>query len=157
MKSISPSTESEEGEERAAGFVLFRQTSSGRRFLLLRHQGAAEYWAFPKGRLEDGERDFQAAIREVREETRISQIQPIPGFRRESHYHLQRDGRTVSKTVVYYLGETAQEDVALSHEHADYQWLSYDDALTALTYEESRSILRDAERQLARMPRSRES
>jgi len=147
MKSILPS-EPEEGEERAAGFVLFRTIHQQRQYLLLRHQNGG-HWAFPKGRLEPGEREFEAAIREIFEETCIDQIHPIPGFRKTSEYHFRRDEQRIAKTVAYFLAETPQLDVALSSEHTDFQWLQFDDAMCALSYDESRRILSDAHRLLA--------
>jgi 8-oxo-dGTP pyrophosphatase MutT (NUDIX family) len=152
MKSTSPSP-SEDGErsgpdeERAAGFVVFCGEGADRRYLLLRHR-SEEYWAFPKGKIEPGEDSFAAAVREVFEETNIDGLQPIPGFREVSQYHFCRNGRTIAKRVAYFLGETSEDDVSLSAEHSDFRWLSFDEALSILTYDEGRRILREADRRL---------
>ena len=147
MKSISPN-EAEEDEERAAGFVLFRTTSQNRQYLLLRHRHGG-HWAFPKGRLEPGEDELEAAVREIFEETCIDQLSPIPGFRGTSSYQLRRNGQPIAKTVAYYLAETTESDVALSAEHTAFQWLGFEDALAVLTYDESRRVLCEANRLLA--------
>lgn len=148
MRSIS-SNESEEGEERAAGFVLFRTTQQGdRQYLLLRHRNGG-HWAFPKGRLEDGEGELDAAIREVAEETSIHALEPISGFRETSQYRLRRNGKMICKTVAYYLAEAVSSTVSLSTEHMDFQWASLNDAAELLTYDESRRILSEADRLLA--------
>ena len=143
MKSTSPSP-LEEGEERAAGFVLFRTSSNAiREFLLLQHHHGG-HWAFPKGRVEPGEQDEVTAIREVMEETGISQLQPIPEFLETSRYVFERDGTRIHKTVVYYLGKTDEPTVNLSDEHDAYRWLPVRDALELLTYDEARRILKQA-------------
>jgi 8-oxo-dGTP pyrophosphatase MutT (NUDIX family) len=147
MRSIS-SDESEEGEERAAGFVLFRTIQQDREYLLLRHRGDG-HWAFPKGRLDPGEDELEAAVREIFEETSIDRLRPIPEFRETSSYHFHRNGRRIAKTVAYYLAETTQSDVSLSAEHTDFQWLRFEDAIAALTHDESRRILRDVNRRVA--------
>lgn len=147
MKSISSSEQSEEGEERAAGFVLFRTINQLRQYLLLRHRNDG-HWAFPKGRLESGEDELTAAIREIFEETNIDQLRPVPGFCETSHYCFQREGRSITKTVVYFLAETSQSDVLLSSEHTDFRWLCFEDAVDALTYAESRRIINTAHRLL---------
>lgn len=147
MKSISPS-EAEEGEERAAGFVLFRTIHQQRQYLLLRHRNDG-HWAFPKGRLESGEDELEAAVREIFEETSIDQLHPIPGFRETSSYYLQRNGQRIAKIVIYFLAETPRSDVFLSSEHIEFRWLPFEDAVGALTYDESRRILNDANRLLA--------
>jgi 8-oxo-dGTP pyrophosphatase MutT (NUDIX family) len=143
MRSTLPS-ESEEGEERAAGFVLFHRTDDRRRYLLLRHRDGA-HWAFPKGRIEPGENERIAARREVAEETGLEPPQPIEPFRTVSAYRFKRAGRPVSKTVVYFLGETDDMDVRLSGEHTEAAWLDVAAARERLTFEESRRILGEAE------------
>jgi bis(5'-nucleosidyl)-tetraphosphatase len=161
MKSTSPSP-SEDGErsksyeEYSAGFVVFCKIKGVRQYLLLHHQGE-EYWAFPKGHLESGEDAFAAAVREVFEETNIDGLRPVPGFRETSRYTYHRNGRPIAKRVDYFLAETSDDDVTLSSEHSDFRWLSFRDALTTLTYGESRRILRKADRRLSDTPGSRES
>ncbi|MEE8592602.1 MAG: NUDIX domain-containing protein [Candidatus Bipolaricaulota bacterium] len=147
MNSISPS-EPDGGEERAAGFVLFRTIHQQRQYLLLRHRNGG-HWAFPKGRLEAGEHELEAAVREIFEETSIDQLHPMPGFREMSSYCFQRNGQRIAKTVIYFLAETPQSDVSLSSEHIDFRWLRFEEAIGALTYAEGRRILSDADRLLA--------
>jgi bis(5'-nucleosidyl)-tetraphosphatase len=143
MKSTSPS-EGEEGEERSAGFVLFRRCEGQRLYLVLRHRGGG-HWAFPKGRIEPGEDELTAARREFAEETGIEGLRPVPGFQAISRYRFSRGGRSISKTVVYFLAETGAKRARLSHEHSDAVWLKADEAKRRLTYAESRRVLDEAE------------
>jgi bis(5'-nucleosidyl)-tetraphosphatase len=143
MKSTSPS-EGEEGEERSAGFVPFRRCQGRRLYLVLRHR-AGGHWAFPKGRIESGEDELAAAQREFAEETGIEELRPVPGFQAISRYRLTRGGRSISKTVVYFLAETKAERARLSHEHSDAVWLDVAEARRRLTHAESRRILDEAE------------
>jgi bis(5'-nucleosidyl)-tetraphosphatase len=149
MRSTSSSGD-EEGEERAAGFVLFRTTDQGeRQYLLLRHRSDGQ-WGFPKGKLEPGEDEFEAAVREIREETGIEQFDLLSGFLEMSCYAFQRKGRRISKTVVYFLGETSKIDVSLSTEHTSFHWLAYEDAAAKLTYDEGRRVLNAADQYVVR-------
>ena len=147
MKSTSPS-EADDGEERSAGFVLFCGRYGRRVYLLLRHRDGG-HWAFPKGRIEPKEDDLSAARREIAEETGIRGVRPLKGFRGRSAYRFVRGGRTVSKTVVYFLAEVGAQDGRLSDEHTDAAWLEADEARRRLTYEETRRILDEAETYLA--------
>ena len=52
--------------EFSAGFILFRRTSAGPVYLLLDY---GRHWDYPKGHLEKNESTWQAAVRELREET----------------------------------------------------------------------------------------
>src|SRR6188768_2137818 len=60
----------------SAGVVVVRSTPPGWRFLLLR---AFNHWDFPKGMVEAGEEPLAAAIREVREETLIDDLEFLWG------------------------------------------------------------------------------
>lgn len=142
MKLTSP--EQQEPEERSAGFILYRTEEGERRYLLLCHR-IGGHWGFPKGQIDHGEQELDTAHREVREETGISSIDQTPAFREISGYSFTRDGRTIVKQVVYFLGRAASEEIVISHEHRDGKWLTYEAALERLTYAEARRILSVAE------------
>jgi bis(5'-nucleosidyl)-tetraphosphatase len=126
-------------QEFSAGFVVFRQTPDGPCFLLLDY---GKHWDYPKGHLEKGESNWRAAVRELREETGIRQVDRVGSFRRAMHYafYSPKKGH-VHKTVTYFLGRTRAEAVTLSDEHEGFAWLPYKKALEQLTYENARDIL----------------
>jgi len=128
--------------EFSAGFVLYRAAPEGPRFLLLDY---GKHWDYPKGHLEEGETAWQAAVRELREETGIRQVDRVGRFERDMHYvfHSSKKGM-VTKTVTYFLGRTRAEDVKVSDEHEGFAWLPYEEALERLTYENAREMLRAA-------------
>ena len=146
MKSTSPS-EGEEGEERSAGFVLYRRRDGQRLYLVLRHRNGG-HWGFPKGHIEPEEDELVAARREITEETGIERLRPLPGFRATSTYRFARGPRSISKSVVYFLAEAETGRVRLSSEHSDAAWLAADDAKRRLTYAEGRRVLDEAEARL---------
>jgi len=111
---------------------------------VLRHRSGG-HWGFPKGRIEPGEPELAAARRELAEETALTDVQPLPGFRVVSQYDIQRSGQRVSKTVVYYLAEVESDDVRLSSEHTACAWLDGEAANRTLTHDETRRIFRLAE------------
>jgi len=143
-RSISPD---DGGSEQAAGLVLFRVGGEGREYLVLRHRHGG-HWAFPKGRIEEAECPFDAAVREVEEETGLSEIRPLPEVLATSVYRFERGGRSIEKTVTYYLAEVQAGSVVLSSEHTDARWLDGDAAKDTVTYEDGRRVLEAAERRL---------
>lgn len=128
--------------EFSAGFVLFRKTPEGLRFLLLDY---GKHWDYPKGHLEEGETAWQAAVRELREETGIRQVDRVGRFERDMHYafHSPKKGN-IAKTVTYFLGQTREEQVKLSDEHTGHEWLPYEEASARLTYDNAREMLQAA-------------
>jgi bis(5'-nucleosidyl)-tetraphosphatase len=128
--------------EFSAGFVLFRDTAAGPRFLLLDY---GKHWDYPKGHLEEGETAWRAAVRELREETGIKQVDRVGRFRQDMHYTFRSTKKgLVSKTVTYFLGRTRVETVMLSDEHEGYAWLPLEEALERLTFANAREMLRAA-------------
>ncbi len=134
-------------EERSAGAVVFKEGEGGARsYLLLLNNGR---WDFPKGNMEEGETELQTVLREVAEETALSDLSMVPGFRRVVEYFYRRDGKNVHKEVVYLLARSGGAGVKISFEHQGFEWLDYGEAKARATYQNSRNILEDAEAFLA--------
>ena len=126
-------------EERSAGAVLFSETDFRKIFLLLNYPSG--HWDFVKGNTENGETLQNTVIREIREETGITDVEFIDGFEDKIEYHYQRDGNLVHKEVVFFLAKTKTIDVKISHEHLGFVWLSFDDALKKLTYKNAKNVM----------------
>jgi 8-oxo-dGTP pyrophosphatase MutT (NUDIX family) len=127
--------------ERAAGFVLFRTSPSGTlEYLLLRHRDGG-HWGFPKGRLEAGESELEAALRETREETALEDLDVLDGVCHQTRYRLLREGSGLLKTVSYFAARVATGEGEVSDEHEAMTWLPYLEARATLSYEEPRAVL----------------
>ena len=129
----------QETSERSAGIVLYRESATKKFFLLLLYPSG--HWDFVKGKIEKNEDNRQAAIRETREETGITDVEFVDGFEERIHYTYQFFGKIVQKEVVFFLGKTKTEDVKLSEEHLDHIWLEFDDALAKTTYQNAKNLL----------------
>lgn len=127
-------------KEHSAGAVLYRYFSNEERKFLLLHYTSG-HWDFPKGNLEAGETEVDAVIREIFEETGITDLKFVEGFIQPIFYNYRRDGNLVQKKVSFYLAQTLTIDIKLSDEHQDFFWANYPLALTTLTYRSARDIL----------------
>ncbi|MBI5855265.1 MAG: NUDIX domain-containing protein [Nitrospirae bacterium] len=100
-------------------------------------------WAFPKGKLNQNESNPQAALREVQEETgwlcRIERELP------RSQYWFQRAGKRVRKTVRWFLMIPVEQVGEHDGEVEEAVWVPISDALTQLTYEADRIMLRSVQ------------
>ena len=111
----------------AAGAVVFRRTDRGVRLLVLR---AYRNWDFPKGMVEPGESDLDAAKRECAEETGLADLDfPFGDAHKDT---LAYAGGKVAR---YFLAETAQAAITLPvspelgrPEHHEWRWVSFEEA-----------------------------
>lgn len=112
------------------------------KYLLLQYE--AGHWDFVKGNVEAGENEQQTAVRELGEETGITDAKFIDGFKETISYFYKRQGATVFKEVVFFLMETKTVNVKLSFEHIGAIWLTNEDALRRLTFKNARDVLQKA-------------
>lgn len=129
----------------SAGIIVFRKTDAGIKFLLLYH--GRNYWNFAKGKVESEEKSWQAALRELREETGLksTEIRFVAGFRTHERFTFQHGAEKIFKLVILYLAETKQAQITISDEHEGFGWFTYSEAKRALgKYKDSLKILDEA-------------
>ena len=166
-------------KENSAGSVIFIKKNEIKYLLLQYEEG---HWDFPKGNIEEGETEEEATYREVKEETGIDDIEIIQGFKENIHYfymseiatrkipalggskrtiseHAQKPevfdkskGKLISKKVVFYLAETKKAEIKLSSEHINHIWLSFEEAMKKLTFENAKNVLKKADKFLKKNP-----
>ena len=126
-------------EQKSAGIVLFRNNSNKNEFLLLNYpQG---HWDFIKGKVEEGETPHETALRETKEDTGISDIEFIDGFEESVEYDFRFKKEDIHKKVIFFLAKTNEKNIKLSHEHNDFVWLEYDNALKKTTFRNAKNVL----------------
>jgi 8-oxo-dGTP pyrophosphatase MutT (NUDIX family) len=130
-----------------AGFVVYRRTSDGIKFLLLYRRG--NYWNFPKGHFKAGERSIDAALRELEEETGIkkSELRIAPNFRAYERFYFRVGSEGIYDTVILFLAETHKADIRIiPREHSGFAWFLYRDALNVIgkKYGGTRNVLKQA-------------
>jgi bis(5'-nucleosidyl)-tetraphosphatase len=135
----------------SAGVIVFRGESP-RAYLLMRSALTRRpVWEFPKGALETGETEVEAAERELREETGLGagDYTLIEGFEEEERYFFTRgsgdDLCLIRKRVNYFLAEWQRGEIQLSREASRYEWVPAEEALRMLRFPEKRRVLSRAE------------
>jgi 8-oxo-dGTP diphosphatase len=123
-------------EVRAAGGVVRRRRAEGGDEIVLVHRPAYDDWTFPKGKLEDGESEEDAALREVEEETGLH-----CRLEQELATTRYRDARGRSKTVRYWLMEPLSGQVAADNEVDDARFFALEEARALLTYPRDVEVL----------------
>ncbi len=158
--------------EISAGFIVYRRTIEGPKFLILYH--GHNYWNFPKGKIESspakilvhppkfsgtenlggqgktsagGETSLRAAFRETKEETGLGEgdLRMLQNFKAYQKYFFRHAGQPIFKIVIYYLAETRNPLIKISRDHQGYAWFSYPEAMRILQrYRANQKILKQA-------------
>lgn len=133
-------------KEKSCGAIVFRKQKDKVLYLLLykkAHEKYRESWDFPKGNVEEGESEEDVARREVKEEAGLD-VSFVKGFHEVIHFFYRREGKLISKEVIFLLAETKQEKVKISFEHDDCKWASYEETIKLLTFKNSQDTLKKA-------------
>jgi len=148
-------------KEKSAGAIIFRRDSGINYYLLLHYPSKNRkggHWEFPKGHIEGEESEEETVKRELAEETGISDIKIIPGFKKYIKYFFRQykeniaeeDRKTrktswVFKLVVFFIAETKTKEIKISSEHIGFAWLPIEEAIKKTTFKNSKKLLKEAD------------
>jgi 8-oxo-dGTP pyrophosphatase MutT (NUDIX family) len=121
---------------RGAGGVVWRRGSDGIEIVLV-HRAARGEWSFPKGKLDHGEDERSAALREVLEETGL-----VPAIREDLGTVVYRDVKGRPKIVRYYAMRARGRDAPRpANEIDDARWCALARCAKVLTQDHDRRLL----------------
>lgn len=117
--------------------MVYRRAATGEaEFLLVTARSPRKEWVFPKGHIEPGESPEAAATREVAEEAGVHAVvvDRLP--------EIARVVGAESQTIRYFVMRASGTTPAT--ERRETAWLAAPDALTRLTFDDARELLRHA-------------
>ncbi len=129
--------------EKSCGVVPFREVDGEIRYLVISSAVTKrEHWEFPKGGVEEGEREIETALRELWEETGVSDVELLPGYREPIRYIYRRAEGLVFKQVVYFIGRVNDPTITPREEEVkDYRWATFEEARSLLRHGNARELL----------------
>lgn len=107
--------------------------------LLKRTQSLVGEWCQVAGSIEEGETAWQAALRELDEETGLRPSAFYSADTCEQFYEADRDAITIAPVFVAIVNSSAK--VVLNHEHSEYRWVSFDEANEMVAFGGQRRVL----------------
>lgn len=104
-------------------------------------------WCYIGGGIEEGEKAWEAAIREIWEETGITKVSLYSSNICEQFYNIDRDSIWIAPVFVGYVNES--EEVSLNWEHKDFKWVTFDEAREKATFPGNDLVFDHIERHFA--------
>jgi 8-oxo-dGTP pyrophosphatase MutT (NUDIX family) len=126
-------------EQSVGAVIKLRPVEGTAEFLLLRNRRG--FWGFPQGHKEKGETEIQTLVREVKEETGISELDIRSYIGKITYSYYRGDGVRSDKEVRFYYAMTPTKEVKISEEHADFTWATLKEAFSLLDHAKLRQIL----------------
>ena len=128
--------------QKSCGAVVFKKNDK-LDFLLLHYEGG--HWDFVKGQIEPNESEKETVIRELKEETGITDAKFIGDFKEKISYYYRSGKNLIYKEVIFFLvGTSPKNKVKISFEHIGYKWLNYQEAEDLLTFKTAKKVLKKA-------------
>ena len=125
--------------EKSAGAVLYEIINNEINYLLILDFN--NNWGFPKGHLENGETNEQAAIRETKEEVGVDVLLDT-NFKRELIYIMPNG---IEKYSIYYIGKYSNQiPTKQPEEIKEIRILPYNEALQLISFENIKNVLIEA-------------
>ena len=126
--------------EISCGAVVFTRVNGEIKYVIIRSNEG--WYGFPKGHIEAGESEEEAALREILEETGLN-VQLLPDFKTVDEHGLPKKPDVV-KRVVYFIAEySGQQIIRQDEELCEAALMSYDEAMSVFQFESSRRILKE--------------
>ncbi len=129
-------------KEKSAGFLIFKKDNNIIKYLFLKSK---DRYDIPKGIQEPGENEFEAALRELKEETGIKEVKVIPLFKKKIEYFYRLGKESIKKEVTYFLGGINTNEIKVSKEHDGYEWLTKEEVFSKIKYENIKKLVEEAE------------
>ena len=130
----------------SAGAIILRDVGGELKIALAQHRRSSKSWTLPKGHVEAGESLEQAALREIYEETGLSNVQLITylgSFVRES---VKSNGDVEQKTIHFYLAYSPGTEAPSAPSDPSFigvDWFSPEQALELILNENDRAFLKE--------------
>lgn len=123
--------------------MVLRSGSEGVRVLLILDPYGR--WGLPKGHVEDGETVEAAAVREVKEETGLDEVE-LGRAVATIDWHFEDDAALVHKVCTFYLMHSSRGDAEPETEEGIRRcvWLPVDAAVKRVDYANTREVVRTA-------------
>jgi dihydroneopterin triphosphate diphosphatase len=129
--------------------ILIKKLEKESEVLLLKRAGTVlpDAWCYIGGSIEEGETAWEAALREIKEETGISLPYLYVSNQYDQIYSAKDNYIYMAPVFVGYVEE--HQEVILNHEHSAYRWMSFAEAIETAALPGNDEVLMSVEKHFA--------
>lgn len=112
---------------------VFKKTKRGHKFLVLKRSPAGKYpnlWQMVSGTIDPGEKAYETAIREVKEETQLD-IEELFILPRVTEFYDFFEEDSINLVPVF-IARVKDDEVKISDEHSEFKWVYFHKAYRML-------------------------
>jgi dATP pyrophosphohydrolase len=131
-----------------SSFLLKKDKDDYRVLLLKRKQTIQGAWAGVGGSIEEGEKAWQAILREIKEETGLTPEKLYSADTCEQFYEIDKDSILIAPVFVAYVSDNAA--VTINEEHSEFGWFTFEEAILKVSFPEQRRILRHVQEEFVK-------
>ncbi len=118
---------------------VYKEENDEIEFLIIKRKGNDTFggvWQMVTGRIDDGEKAYETALREVKEETgcKAEGLWVVPNI----NFFYAPDKDRVISIPVFLIKINSNQTVKLSEEHTEYKWVNSEDAKRYFIWEGQR-------------------
>jgi dihydroneopterin triphosphate diphosphatase len=126
--------------------VLLKKIENDYKVLVLKRATSVlnNVWCYIGGAIEEGEKAWESALREVKEETGITNVLLYSTNKFDQIYSPKENYIYVAPVFVGYVDE--QQEVTLNYEHSEYKWLSFKEAIATVSLPGNDEVLMSIEK-----------
>ncbi len=120
---------------------IFRESEKGIEFLLLKRSDGQPYpclWQMVTGKIKPNEKAYQTALREIKEETGLTPVQLWVAPTVNSFYEPKDEYICL---LPVFAARVEADEIQLSDEHTEYQWVDKSTAQKLLAWEGQRKAV----------------
>lgn len=121
-------------KEKSCGTIIIENN----KVLLI--QQADNAWGFPKGHVENNEKEQETAIRETKEETNLD-VEIISNKKYITNYKINNE---IDKEVIFFLAKKTSDKIKKQDEEIkNIKWVDLNQAFDIITYENTKDIYKE--------------